>query len=99
MRPLRDPESERALVVPHQAPLPRLPDQVEAVVPGAGLDLVLVKQSRHNLQRGIMSSLTGHHTHLLGPRLAVGVDTHRRVFGWSKHSSLSVVPVSGKSKI
>ena len=51
MRPLRDPESEGALVDPHQAPLPRLPDQVQAVVTGAGLDLVLVKQSRHNLRR------------------------------------------------
>ena len=53
MRPLRDPESEGALVDPHQAPLPRLPDQVETVVPGAGLDLVFLQQSGNNLDKAL----------------------------------------------
>ena len=42
VRALADPDSERALRLPQAPGLPRLPDQVEAVVPGAGLDLVLV---------------------------------------------------------
>ena len=93
MGPLADPESEGALLLPHQPPLPRLPDQVQAVVAGAGLNLVLVKQGRHNLNREgrVLSPLTD--THLLRTGLAVGVDAHRRVFRWSEHRSLSVVPV------
>ena len=100
MGPLGDPESEGALLVPHQPPLPRLPDQVEAVVAGAGLNLVLVKEGRDNLNR-VFSPLTltdtldtiHVFTHLLRTRLAAGVDAHRRVFRGSEHCSLSVVPV------
>ena len=58
MGALGDSESEGALLVPHQAPLPRLPDQVEAVVPGAGLDLVFLQQSGHNLDKALY-----HHSH------------------------------------
>ena len=50
-------ESEGTLLVTHQPPLPRLSDQVEAVVPGAGLDLVFVQQSGNNLDKDLYQDM------------------------------------------